>query len=179
MMRQQREEMDAKISTLWRAAGEPCTKDEYIKQFYIFQTQHDLSFQACLEKFRFKRKRYESSSSSSSDESSLDYPLSENTVKLLTLTIHNCVAEISDTNLRKLWKIVLDSDDDNEDSDDDQQSDDDDQPNFRTKKFSDQILTYDQLEVIRSLLVANRRGTLKLTKLTLANIFLNIENIQD
>ena len=176
-MHQQRGDMDARIEDLWRDSGEPGDLDDFITQFYRFQTCNHLTFQKCLEDFRFKRRHNSSSDDSDDDDeeptdSFVNGPLSIDTLDVLLLTVHNCLAGTSNTNIQTLWQIVLDAEDlDSEDDDDEEEP-----PTYEVSRFKDFILNYDQLEVYRSLFASCRRGTIKLTKITLANLMGNMED---
>ena len=175
-MHQQRGNMDSKIEELWRKSLVSCDLDDFIKQFYGYQQIKSLTFAKCLEVFRYERP--DSSDDESSDDgeeeptdSFVNGPLSMNTVDTLLLTIHECMTDTSNTNLQCLWKIVLDAEDLGSDDHDETP------PTYEIKRLNEFNLTYEHLEVLRSLLSACRRGTIKLTKITLANVMGNIEDV--
>lgn len=183
-MHQQRVDMDEKIEDLWKKTGKIGLLVDFIRSFYQFQSQNNLPFQECLETFRMKRKRDEDSEDSEKDSQSfVDYPLSMNTINLLLQTIHNSIAGVSPTGLQQLWKTVLESDrgpiDDKANDSSDDNDDDVNEPRYEmVTRFKPGSLNYDQLELIRSLLSASRRKTIKLKKITLGNVFLNIEEAE-
>ena len=122
------------------------------------------------------------------EEPLVNIPISLNTIDSILLSVHNAIAGMSRVTLQDLWNIVASSDqkkkekyeidykNSNESESSSEESSEDDELVVKGKPRS-RSLSLDKLETIRSLFSAARRGSLTLSKKTVFNLFVDIENV--
>ena len=122
-------------------------------------------------------------------QSLINCPISLNTIDSILLLVHNAIAGMSKVTLQALWSVIANSDQKKKerfdidyknavDTDTSSQSSDAEEELTTTATPQSRSLSFEKLEIIRSLFSGARRGSLTLSKKTVFYLFVDIQSYE-